>query len=443
MRAEENEILTRVGAGTPMGELFRRFWLPAVLSAEVAESGGVPVRIRVLGEDLLAFRDSSGRLGVIDAYCSHRQAPLFFGRNENCAIQCPYHGWRFDVNGECIETPNAPNYLRDVPNAKARLAIAGYPAREAGGIVWIYMGPKEEKPPFPAFEFTRVPSGHCHASRWLQRSNWLQGAEGEIDTSHISFAHKDLSSDHEKVAITGLQYSLEDDSPVLSVKETDYGFMSGSRRHYKGRYFWRMTQWLAPMFSLIPRAPADEFTSGGGRAWVPVDDNNTTTFAYNFRVDRPLSEAELRLIEEGAHFPPRIQRGTIQLEEGQPIDTYLPLANAGNDYLVDREMQKTVNFTGIWGVNEQDRCIQEAMRSASRRDRGIVDRSRENLVASDLAITAARRRLLRMVRALQAGESLRELATGEIFAVRAVSKVCDIADFDEFISAYSADARAA
>ncbi len=148
-----------------MGELFRRFWLPAALSEELTEPGGAPVRLRILCEDLLAFRDSSGKLGVIDAYCSHRQAPLFFGRNENCAIQCPYHGWRFNTEGECIETPNAPNYLRDTPRAKERLAIVAYPTHEAGGIVWIYMGPKDLEPPFPAFEFTKVPKGHCHASR--------------------------------------------------------------------------------------------------------------------------------------------------------------------------------------------------------------------------------------------------------------------------------------
>ena len=441
MRKEENEILTRVGPGTPMGELFRRFWLPAALSEELTEPGGAPVRLRILCEDLLAFRDTSGKLGVIDAYCSHRQAPLFFGRNENCAIQCPYHGWRFNTEGECIETPNAPNYLRDTPRAKERLAITAYPTREAGGIVWIYMGPKGLEPPFPEFEFTKVPNNYRHASRWLQRSNWLQGAEGEIDTSHVSFAHKDLSNDHEKVAITGLQYTLEDDSPALSVKETDYGFLSGSRRNYQGKYFWRVTQWLAPMFSLIPRAPSDTFTSGGGRAWVPVDDNNTTTFAYNFRVDRPLSADELRLIEEGAHFPPRMERGSIRLEQGHKIDTWLPSANIDNDYLIDREAQKTLNFTGIWGVNEQDRCLQEAMRGESD-GRGIVDRSREHLVATDLAITAARRRLLRMVKALQAGEPLRELASGDIYAVRAVSKLCDVAELDDFIEKYREDARA-
>ena len=442
LRKEENELLTRVGPGTPMGELFRRFWLPAALSEELTEPEGPPVRLRILGEDLLAFRDTSGKLGIVEAYCSHRQAPLFFGRNENCSIQCPYHGWRFNVEGECVEVPNAPDYLRDTPNAKARLAIGAYPTHEAGGIVWIYMGPREHKPPFPEFEFTKVPKGYCHASRWLQRSNWLQGAEGEIDTSHVSFAHKDLSNDHEKVGITGLQYTLEDDSPALSVKETDYGFMSGSRRHYKGQYFWRMTQWMAPMFSLIPRAPADAFTSGGGRAWVPVDDNNTITFAYNFRVDRPLSEPALQLIAEGAHFPPRMTRGQVQLEEGHCIDTWLPTANIGNDYLIDRKLQKSVNFTGIWGVNEQDRCIQESQRTVGGRDRGIVDRSLEHLVASDLAIVAARRRLLRMIKTLQQGEPLRELSNGEIYSIRAVSKICPIADFDEFIEAYRQDAKA-
>lgn len=441
LNASDNDILTRVGPGTPMGELFRRFWLPAVLTEELADPGSPPVRLRILCEDLVAFRDTSGRVGIVEAYCSHRGAPLYFGRNEDCVLQCPYHGWKFNVDGACVEVPNAAGNARDNPQVREKFAIVAYPTHEAGGVVWVYMGPKEKKPPFPDFEWTRTPKGYCHASRWLQRSNWLQGAEGEIDTSHISFLHKDLDNGAKKITITGLQYAA-DGAPALSVKETDYGFLSGSRRTYEDKYFWRVTQWLAPMFSLIPRAPADDFTSGGGRAWVPVDDNNTTTFAYNFRVDRPLSQPELDLIHEGAHFPPRIRRASVQLAEGHRFDAYLPVAELENDYLMDRERQRTENFTGIWGVNEQDRSLQESLRSIGPRDRGIVDRSREHLVGSDLAIVTARRRLLRMAKDLQNGVEPGEVARGDIYAVRAVSKICDIADFDAFLETYRADAKA-
>jgi nitrite reductase/ring-hydroxylating ferredoxin subunit len=423
-----------------MGELFRRFWLPAVLSEEIAAPDSPPVRLRILCEDLLAFRDSSGRVGIVEAYCSHRGAPLFFGRNEECGLRCPYHGWKFNVDGVCVDVPNAPPNIREKAQLREKLAITAYPAREAGGVVWVYMGPKTLTPELPQLEWTTVPKGYCHTSRWLQRSSWLQGAEGEIDTSHVSFLHKDLDPSASMIAATGVQYAT-DGAPVISIKETDYGFKSGARRQLGNEYFWRLSQWLAPMYSLIPRAPGDTFRDGGGRAWVPVDDNHTTTFAYAFRVDRPLNEEEHKLFADGAHFPPRMTKGSIQLADGHRFDTFLPVADATNDYLVDRERQRTVNFTGIWGVNEQDRSLQESLRGSGPKARGIVDRSREHLMGSDLAIVTARRRLLRMVRDLQKGVEPQEAARGSIYSVRAISKICGIAGLDEFLQTYRDDAR--
>ncbi len=428
LTAEDNELLTRVGPGTPMGELFRRFWLPALLSEEIAKPDCTPVRLRILGEDLLAFRDSSGRVGIIEAYCAHRGAPLFFGRNEECGIRCAYHGWKFNVDGECLDAPNAGS-VAESPKARARLAIVAYPAREAGGVVWVYMGPKALLPELPELEWTKAPEGYRHASRWLQRSNWLQGAEGEIDTSHISFAHKDFDPTSSLIQATGANLAV-DGAPEITVKETDYGFASAARRRLGSEYFWRVSQWLLPMFSLIPRAPADVFTGCGGRAWVPIDDYNTTTFAYSYRIDRPLKE-ELDLVAKGAHFPPKTRRVAVRLEEGHPIDAFVPEANMDNDYRIDREMQRTTNFTGIWGVSAQDRCVQEGMRSV-RGGRGIADRSREHLMRSDTAIAAARRRLLRMVRDLQNGTEPFAPAHADVYAVRPISKTCPIESFEEF-----------
>jgi phthalate 4,5-dioxygenase len=442
LNREDNELLTRVGPGTPMGELFRRFWLPAVLTDELETPDGPPVRLRILGEDLLAFRDTTGRVGIIEAYCSHRGAPLFFGRNEDAGIRCPYHGWKFDVDGHCLEQPNVTVAGdRDTGAMKIAAAIKAYATREAGGIVWVYMGPREQMPELPALEWTRLPRAQCHSSRWLQRSNWLQGAEGEIDTAHVSFLHRDHQPATSLIQPTGANLAT-DGAPVITVKETLYGFMSAARRTLGDQYFWRVSQWMVPMFSLIPRAPSEYFESGGGRAWVPVDDFNTTTFAYSFRVDRPLDAAELKMASEGAHFPPRMRKGTVQLEAGHRIDTFLPLADSENDYLVDRERQRSVNFTGIFGVNEQDRAMQESLRSESG-FRGIVDRSRERLVRSDVAIVTARRRLLSMVRALQNGIEPAEASRPEAFAVRAISKITPLASLDAFLDAHGHESRAA
>lgn len=429
---EDNALLTQVGPGTPMGTVFRRFWLPALLVAEVAAADCVPVRLRILGEDLLAWRNSSGAVGITEAFCSHRRAPLFFGRNEENGLRCPYHGWKFDSAGNCVDLGNVPGQ-RDQAQMRAKMKIAGYPTREAGGIVWVYMGPAEQLPAFPEFEWMDVPAEQRHVMRWLQRSNYMQGVEGEIDTSHISFLHKDF--DAERSALKGHPTLLarNDGAPELTIKETPYGFLYGARRNSDGQFFWRVTQWLLPMYSLIPRSTEETFTAGNGRMWVPVDDDNVMTFGQSYRVDRPFNAEELAIFDAGKLFPPRLTRGSIRLEAGHRIDTWLPVANEDNDYLVDRALQKSFNFTGIWGANEQDRALQEAMSCTGGPSRNTVDRSREHLVAADKAIVTARRMLLQLARDVERGATPAVLRDGSLYAVRAISRICDIADFDALL----------
>ena len=432
---EANDTLTRVGRGTPMGELFRRFWLPALLSSELT-ADGAPVRLRILGEDLIAFRDTTGRIGILDAYCSHRRAPLFFGRNEASGLRCVYHGWKFDADGRCVDLPNVAD-PKQVDAMKKVARLTAYRTREAGGLAWIHMGSADRVPAFPRFEWTEVPAGHTHVSRWLQRSNWLQGMEGEIDTSHIGFLHQYFKAPAEFLAAEALQ---QDRSPVITLRETDYGFTYGARRNYNNEFYWRVTQWLLPMYSAIPRAADGPFTSGG-RAWVPVDDQHTTSFSYRYRVDRPHTAAEVAEIESGFFFPPRVERTAVEMPHGYRIDTWLPTARKDNDYLIDRAMQKDVNFAGIWGVNEQDRALQESMPSADAASRGIIDRSREHLVSADLPIAAARRRLLALARALADGIEPALASNGDAYQVRAVAKVCAVADFDEFRTRYAEEEK--
>lgn len=432
---EDNELLTRVGPGTPMGNLFRRFWLPALLSSEMTPDSPAR-RLRILCEDLVAFRDSNGTVGIVDAYCAHRRVPLFFGRNEECGLRCPYHGWKFDVNGHCLEIPNV-SVPRDTTVIRQKLGIKSYPAREAGGVVWIYMGPKEFQADLPQLEWTQVPPASRHVSRWIQRSNFMQGVEGEIDSSHISFLHKEFDPTELEAVHRGKDLASHG-APELTLHETDYGFRYGARRDLEGDNFWRLTQWLLPMYSLIPKAPG-AYTHGGGRAWVPIDDHHTTTFSYNFRVDGPLTADEVAVFESGEFFPPRLEPGTYKLADGYLIDTFLPKANRDNDYLLDREIQRTRNFTGIHGANEQDRSLQEGMESASAGSGSLVDRTKEHLMGSDLAVVTARRRLIKMARDLQQGIEPAVAAHGEQYAVRAISKVCDLKDFTEFEARFQAD----
>lgn len=428
LKAGANETLSRVGKGTPMGELFRRFWLPAVTSGELEEPDSTPVRLKILGEHLIAFRDSNGQVGIVDAYCSHRLAPLFFGRNENCGIRCAYHGWKFDVNGNCQETPNVE---LGAPDIRPRVGIKAYPTEERAGVVWVYMGPADKKPPFPGMEYANLPRDQVFAARWLQRTNWSQGLEGEIDSSHISWLHRDFDKENTKQKAAGSQMT-DDAAPHIELRETEYGLVYGARRDLGNEYQWRVTQFLFPMFSLIPRAPGD-FVAGGGRAWVPIDDNNSTVFTFGYRVDGPIPDDELETYyRSGALFPPRMERGKFTCSDDYVIDTFLPLATKENDYLVDREMQRTTNFTGIWGVHDQDRALAENSRALGS-DAGIADRSFEHLVSSDRAVVAARRMLLNMAEKLALGEEPAALTNGELFRVRAISKVTPIDNFDEFV----------
>jgi phthalate 4,5-dioxygenase oxygenase subunit len=394
---EDNELLCRVGPGTPMGELWRRFWFPALLSSELPRPDSDPVRVRLLGEDLVAFRDTTGRVGIVAANCPHRGASLFFGRNEESGLRCVYHGWKFDADGRCVDMPNEPAES----DFKHKVTAVAYPTREAGTVIWIYMGPPERMPAeLPKLEWVTAPAGYQHVSKWFHDSNWFQGAEGEIDTSHISFLHARLSDEptgDERAAL--LRAAARDGRPRLTLEETRYGFRYGARRVVQpGEYYWRVTQWLLPDYSLIPGAGP----SVGGRCWVPIDDEHTWAFGYQFRADRPYTQAEVDEIMEGSAFPPRLIPGT-----------FFPLANKTNDWLIDRQLQRTGTYTGIWGINEQDRALQEDAAMAP-----IMDRSIEHLGTADLAIIVARRTLLRLARELQSGIEPTAPHEPEAYAVR-------------------------
>ncbi len=380
----DNEFLTKVSPGTPMGEYVRRFWVPCLLSEEVPTPDSPPVRVRMYGEDLVAFRDTSGRVGLLERYCPHRQASLFFGRNEQNGLRCASHGWKYDVAGQCVDMPSEP----PESNFKSKVHALAYPAREAGGVIWGYLGPKGTEPELPKLDWTLVPDSHRYVSKSLQRCNWMQALEGGIDSSHISFLHSTLDRSDYRLGIADgalRTQAVVDPSPRYSVRETPYGAQFAARRTAEdGRYYWRITQWFVPFFQIIPAEPGAVVT---GNCYVPMDDENTLVFRISWHPDRALIEAELREYRDGGFF-----------HAARIPGTYLPVQNRDNDYLIDRAVQRTKTFSGIHGIQAQDQAMIENMSGST-----VVNRSREHLGTSDSAIITARRRLLREARQLQEG----------------------------------------
>jgi phenylpropionate dioxygenase-like ring-hydroxylating dioxygenase large terminal subunit len=422
LSVSDNELLTRTGAGTPMGALFRRFWHPVLLTEELPEADGPPRRLRVLGEDLVAFRDSQGQVGIVDAYCPHRRAPMFFGRNEACGLRCVYHGWKFDVQGNCVEMPTES----PTSNFKDKVQIKAYPTAEYGGCVWIYMGPPDRQPALPHLEWAMVPDSHRVVSRWLQECNYMQAVEGEIDSAHVSWLHAPLQAANSPFRGRFNDAILTDGAPQLTVKPTDYGFCYGARRQAAdNQYYWRVTQWLLPTYSLIPA----KIFPRGGRAWIPIDDTHISVIQYSYHPERPLTEAEI----EAQKSRPEIAPARYRLPDGVVIDICRDVRNLDNDYLIDRHMQRTENYTGISVIRTQDTAMTEGMG-------GIVDRSQEHLGTTDAAVIAARRRLITMARDLQRGIEPSAALQPEIYNVRAVDMVCPEGDFLRFMELYAEEA---
>jgi nitrite reductase/ring-hydroxylating ferredoxin subunit len=387
LSAADNELLTRTGPGTPMGEYFRRYWLPVALSRELPEPDGAPIRVRMLGEDLLAFRDTQGRVGLVEPLCAHRGANLFFGRNEEGGIRCIYHGWKYDVEGRCLEMPNVP------PGAAyhGKITIKAYPTREAGELVWAYLGPRSQMPSeLPQLEFAVLPAAHRYVTKRVQQCNWAQSAEGGLDTAHFSFLHMPAPSVTSYVNPataadeSRLRWLRDDPMPEFTIIEYDVGFVvGGSRRADDDQSYWRATQYLLPSHSVAPSAMPGEFYQG--YTWVPIDDESCWIYTYAWHPDRPLSTAERARFEKG---------GYGQFAELGP--GYVPLRNRMNDYLIDREKQKRHSFTGVDGIAEQDALAQDSQGL-------IADRTREHLTVTDAAVVRWRRWMLDAARALAQG----------------------------------------
>ena len=387
LKPEDNERLVRVGPGTPAGELFRRYWQPACLSSELPENDGFAVKVRLLCEDLIAFRDSTGAVGLVDAYCPHRLAPLYFGRNEQCGLRCAYHGWKFDRDGKCVDMPTeAPD-----SRLKERVSIKAYPVVERGGLVWTYMGPKAHMPEPPDYEWTRAPRSHCHVSKTYEECNYLQALEGGLDTAHSSFAHNNAID-------TKTQMRQIDTAPRLDVETTDYGYHYVSHRNLgDGNFYVRLYHYVMPAQQMrggIHKfdGKRKDFPVVDGHIWAPIDDEQTNVYNWHHGYDTsvPLTPEH---IDEAEIFygrgPKDMIPGTFRLKK-----------NKSNDYMRDFNLMKTKIFTGITGINTQDFALQEGMGP-------IVDRSKEHLGSTDRAIITMRRLLLEATHEVEAGRTPR------------------------------------
>ena len=402
----DNVLLTRTGPRTPMGDLFRRFWHPVLLSAELPECDGPPVRVTILGEDLRAFRASDGSVGLVSPRCPHRGADLFFGRNEEGGIRCVYHGWKFGVDGRCLALPTidpGPARVRAEDNVR----LLAYPTHEAGGFVWAYLGPPAERPALPDLEFLMLPASHVFVSKKLQQCNWAQACEGGLDTAHFSFLHMAISDADDVTArlltkvssgTDTVRWMRDDGAPRFTIIDHPAGLVLGAaRRGDPGQTYWRVSQFLMPNHGLAPNAfPGENYH---GQCWVPIDDTSCWVHTYTWNPERPLTEAERARFSAGSGVHAEVDA------------QYAPLRRRENDYLIDRAKQKTESYTGIVGVSEQDACIQDSQGL-------IADRTAEHLGPTDMGVIRFRRLILEAARSLQREVVPEALAHPEAYRVR-------------------------
>jgi len=380
----DNETLTRVGPGTPMGDLMRHYWIPACLSSEL-EADDEPMRLLLLGERLIAFRDSTGRIGIMDHRCAHRGASLFFGRNEASGLRCVYHGWKYDVEGNCVDMPNVP----PSQDFKRKIKAKAYRVVERAGLVWTYMGPRAEAPPLPEIEALMLPEAERVLRVHQRECNWLQSLEGDIDTSHFGFLHIGSVDVNHVDPDTLHRWAVVDRAPEYKVRETEWGTMYCAFREAEpGALYYRFAHFLLPFFTFSPNGTFKDLVLCTVN--VPMDDEHTMTYSIGWAK----RTAPLETLKTGEAIP------------GLGRDMkYLPRTNGwygrwrlegrrDNDYFIDREAQRHSSYTGIQGIGRQDQAVVESMGT-------IVDRSLEHLAPSDRMITATRRRLLKAARELR------------------------------------------
>jgi phthalate 4,5-dioxygenase len=398
LTSDDNKRMTQVGPDTPLGRFFRRYWIPAAVLEEIQEPGGSPVRVGLLGEKLVAFRDPDGKPGLMKEHCPHRGASLAYGRNEPGGLRCLYHGWKMGHDGKILEMPAEP------PDTKMKIVLKhpGYPVREAGGILWTYMGPADKMPPFPRFPWMDRPEGQLLVVKMYQDCNYLQGLEGDLDPAHPNYLHKDFDQQVARQSWTGAGWQsisdlMSDGSPVIHVEETPQLMRVAAIRKTgePGMSYVRTTEWVAPFYTHIATGPHE---SQLFKAWLPIDDYSCFTFYIHHDAHKKLDVPAI--YANWGH-------------KAEPPDYRTP-HTLRNKHLQDRKMMETGNFSGVVGAAIQDRAVQESMGA-------VFDRTQEHLGTSDKAVIFYRRLILRKLQEMDEGKPLPGTAPGLDFSQRAAS----------------------
>jgi phthalate 4,5-dioxygenase len=387
--AIEGRELTQVGAGTVMGELMRQYWIPAAQSSELARDGA-PLRLMLLGEKLIAFRDSAGRVGVMDHRCPHRCASLFLGRNEEGGIRCIYHGWKFDVSGNCVDMASVPSHQDFRHKVKAK----AYRVVERAGIIWVHMGSGAKAPPLPALEILDVPDDEINVTFIQRECNYLQALEGEIDTSHFGFLHAGHVDPDDVPEDDPVHHTVTNRAPEYHVTNTAWGTQYAAYRAAgPDRTYWRFANFLFPFWS---QAPNGEFGSHvHARAWVPLDDGHTMfCFLWWKRGASAVTQPQ-PAFKDGTPIGGTGRGNKFLPNTTDWLGRWRLAANSSNDWGIDRAAQRSnAIYSGIDGIHLQDQAITESMGP-------ITDHAFEHLAPSDQMITRTRRRLLMAARALR------------------------------------------
>jgi phthalate 4,5-dioxygenase oxygenase subunit len=393
-----------------MGDYLRRFWTPFLLSSDIAEADGEPVNVTLYGESLLAFRNTSGEVALIQRSCPHRWASLFYGRNEEDGIRCSYHGWKFDIAGACVDMPTEA----EDSNFRDKVKIVAYPVVERGGALWTYMGPPEFKSEFPEFEFFNVPEDQQYISWNRQECNFAQAIEGGIDSAHSNFLHSSLDAywrtdgwveQGKRSGVLRDIYHARDQHPKFFAEDTDYGVATAARRETgEDNHYWRYNLFLLPFYTMPPSGAKSKFF----HAFVPIDNHTSARWSFVWNLDRPIPRSDRQLWGRGYGIHSELIPGV----------EHRPVRNEENHYLIDRDMQKNVNFTGIAILADEDYSVQESM--------GLVTpRQNEHLGTTDVGIIKSRRRLLKESTALQDGTEPFSAANGSVYHARAGDVLLD------------------
>ncbi|MBV8593737.1 MAG: Rieske 2Fe-2S domain-containing protein, partial [Caulobacteraceae bacterium] len=374
-----------------MGELMREFWIPALPSSEFPAPDTPAKRMRLLGENMVMFRDTKGRMGALAEACPHRGASLYFGRNEECGLRCSYHGWKFDVDGNCVDLPTENDQIKEAAfraNVKAR----AYPCREVNRMIWVYMGRRKELPPFPACEVNTLPENQvAEPSIMMEEANYLQNLEGDLDSAHLDWVHRRLDEDSPKpnAGVRGF-WNPERRAPRLDVRTAPFGaYYTAMRRLPDGDDWHRMNHYLFPFHTMISNG--NELVLN--RSFVPVDDHHTMLLTQMAHPTKPLPPEIIAGMRRGFE-----DVGGFMERTSDPRSYYMTKANKRNDYGRSFQMEKETMYFGVpFSGNLQDRAMTELMCDPLT-DEPIYDRSTEHLGSSDAFVITVRRQMLDAVK---------------------------------------------